>query len=291
MFSSLFKKDGSEFIVWMATAFAITGLILISDSRASTSKEGIPMIQIGSGIENSGGGMNVLLRVNAGYIEVDTSSGSSDPFGSTMVLVAHIQGNITVSGPEGQPSVAFADITFAPIESQILLSAPHTDVSTIYGKLQVLPTQFQRNIAIDQAAGLNVSLIGMQIGVAQPQDESIRAYAQVAASALGYAMAAHMNPDLATFHGLRFVGTQAEAGVLFSLSREIRIRVSAGGTADLNWWGKNFQTTMSAYAALRADFTRYFQVFAQAGINAFGNTENNFFQGAEQVMVGVSVAY
>jgi hypothetical protein len=270
---------------------ATLGLAMTSPglSRADTDSFR-PMIEVGGGAHvGEISKTSVLLRLGFGVRKNIDDPLPGDITTPEQLIIAHIDGTIAVS-PDGinGTKVPYMDIRFTPIRDRV--SVINDNGNELTGELQFLPIAIGRNINVDQFLTINVSVIAVQFADVRPQNDYVALFAQVAADALGYKMLSHVS-DLSTFHGIHLLTLGGEAGVAFTINDSFAVRASIGGSADINWWGKYFQSDMKAYAAIRASIYRFMQIFLQGGVIGNWDSRHSFFQGGLEGMVGLTLLF
>ena len=273
------------------STIALAGGLVLADGPRTR-----PMVEIGAGTESAltQGGMNVLIRVGVGVSQSPEDTDAGDMLGPEQLVWAHLRGDFSVDpSATGAAALPYLDMTFIPVHNQLSVIRENGDA--VMGDLQLLPTRVTRDIRLDRSIGVRVSVVGIQLGTVRTQSEHTALYAQVAADAIGYKMAAHVS-SLGTFHGMHIAGLGAEAGAAFLVNENFTVRLALGGNADLNLGGNtngfSVQSDMDAYLAVKADIAKFIQIFARAGINAMCESGNG--RGCEwspQFMVGATFIF
>jgi hypothetical protein len=274
------------------TALGIAGGAVLADGPRTR-----PMIEIGAGSESAitQGGMNVLIRVGVGVSQSPEDTDAGDMLGPEQLVWAHLRGNFSIDpSATGLDALPYLDMSFIPVHNQLSVIRENGDA--VMGDLQLLPTQITRDIRLDRSIGVKVSVVGIQLGTVRTQSEHVSLFAQVAADAIGYKMAAHVS-SLGTFHGFHLAGLGAEAGAAFLVNENFTVRLALGGNADVNFGGNinggfAVQSDMDAYLAVKADIAKFIQVFVRAGINAFCNSGHaSGCNWSPQVMLGATFIF
>jgi hypothetical protein len=275
----------------VATTLAIAGGAVLADGPRTR-----PMVEIVAGTESAltQGGMNVLIRVGVGVSQSPEDTDAGDMLGPEQLVWAHLRGDFSIDpSASGANALPYLDMSFIPVHNQLSVIRENGDA--VMGDLQLLPTRVTRDIRLDRSVGVKVSVVGIQLGTVRAQSEHVSLYAQLAADAIGYKMAAHVS-SLGTFHGFHLAGLGAEAGAAFLVNENFTVRVALGGNADVNFGGNvgsgfAVQSDMDAYLAVKADIAKFIQVFVRAGLNAMCDSGESGCQWSPQFMAGATFIF
>ncbi len=249
--------------------------------------------EIGAGTQSNfeGSGMNLLLRIGAGYAKHPEDA--PDPDGIEKLVIAHISGDMAVDvNARGAAALPYVSFDFLPLHDKLAVVSETGNLIT--ADIRILPIHIQRVVQIDQNVEVKASLVGIQVGGAWPQSDTIALFAQVAVDALAYKYVQHVT-DSPSFHGAGLIGLEAEGGAAFEINSNFKISVSIGASSDINFGsagGFAVQSDMSAYGAVKFDIYRMLQFFVKAGY--FGDctsSREDGCEGAPTFMTGATVHF
>lgn len=278
--------------------FALSALAALSavTTMAHADDNGFksPMIEVGGGAEsnNASTGANVLVKVGVGFRVNDTNLHGFQPIGTEQTIWLHISGEGAIGVVGGRGVVPYLNIKASVNHSDIQLSQDDSGITYLNGRF--VNVDVKRDISIDQDLMIRASVVKVELGKALNPEQAFSLYGQLGADLIGYKMAAHVAKDIPTFKGLHIATATAEGGVNLRIASEFSIKLAVGGSADINWnmsaTNSRFQSDLNVYAALRFTITKFFEVFAQAGLNGFWDS-GNAFAGGSRIMGGVTFLY
>ncbi len=274
---------------FVAALSIFTGAIT---AHAFDLKEWEPMIEVGTeGSLETGNEMTALLRVGFGLKRKGGGVTPIDTLGPEKMVLAKISGTFAVVSTENQ-ALPSMDIEFVPYEDQLLIGEVGGDPEgtkkiRAMGNLQLLPTQIRRDLNLDEALVLQISIVGVQLKAAQKQTARTELYAQVAADLLGAKIASHVS-ELSTFRGLHIMELGAEAGLGTLLSKSLYLRIGIGGKADFNWnfWSR-LQSDQKAYLAIRLDIAQLVQVYVEGALKGNWDSGSPSYESGAELTAGV----
>lgn len=261
-----------------------------------------PIAQAGAGVHLSKrGGFTGLFRVKVGVKKKEPAKDPNDPLAnsptqvSDQLVIAQVDGDFSVTpsmyAVNDPKWVPYMDIRVVPLGAYTELTDA-MDKLRVFADIQVVPGKVKRDLNLDQMINVSVSLVGIAFDINKPlYADKAFFFAKAAADAIGYKGLSYFS-DEKNFHGVHIARLGAEAGFLFQTGKSFAIRVAVGAEADINWWGKRLQSDLETYAAIRADITRFLQIWVKGSLNGgWDNKRAQEFLSAPELMGGVTFIF
>jgi hypothetical protein len=158
--------------------------------------------------------------------------------------------------------------------------------------IQILPSGIHRDTRVGRDFAIRTSLVGVEYGADSAISENVMFFLDMAADLIGYKVI-QQNGGYGTFHAMRVGGAGVEVGLAFNIAQSFIVRISVGGSADLNFGGgdhRGVQSDQSAFARLQMNVTRFIEVFAQIGLINMSDTGADR-RTVHQFMTGINVTF